>query len=101
MKTQYTHTRSWLGNYNIGYELNNNLTCLNIMMIYYYEDIYCFDNKHPGEQGTRCMKEGTIDFNEIKRLISRNKYFSIYMFKDCCNKNFILSSISQSYVSHA
>ena len=43
-------------------------------------------------------------FNEnqiIKRLISRNKYFSIYMFKDCCNKNFILSWISQSYVSHA
>ena len=46
MRTQYTHTRSWLGNYNIGYELNNNLTCLNIMMIYYYEDINCFDIKH-------------------------------------------------------
>ena len=37
----------------------------------------------------------------VKRLISRNKYVSIYMFKDCCNKKFILSWISQSYVSHA
>ena len=38
---------------------------------------------------------------QVESLISRNKYVSIYMFKDCCNKKFILSWISQSYVSHA